>query len=261
MSLPNSIVSVARRLVKRVDRQLGARADKIRRLPPFQRVLRFAEGIPQNASEQEAIFTPRYGFRNLRDPKDGSYSGPGSTVTRTEAIREALPKLLRELNIETMIDAPCGDMKWMHTVELPVMRYIGVDVIRGLIETNTKLYADEQHSFVHLDLVHDVLPPADLVFNRDMLIHLSYADSGNFIAQLKRSGARYLLTTHFPEQTANQDIATGGFRVLNLERAPFHFPAPLRVISEHYTANPLHSDKCMALWEIASLPLPRSQSN
>jgi hypothetical protein len=60
-----------------------------------------------------------------------------------------------------------------------------------------------------------------------------------------------LLTTHFPDQPENQDIKTGGFRVLNLERAPFHFPAPLRVISEHYTANPLHKDKCMALWEIA----------
>jgi hypothetical protein len=254
MPLQLTFVSAARRLVKRVDRRLGARADRVRRLAPVQRVLRFAEGIPQDASDQEAIFTPRYGFRNLRDPKDGSYSGPGSTIPRTEAIREALPKLLRELNVETMIDAPCGDMKWMQTVELPVTHYLGVDVIRGLIEDNTRRYGDDQRTFLHLDLVHEPLPPADLIFNRDMLIHLSYADITQFIAQLKRSGARYLLTTHFPDQPENHDIKTGGFRVLNLERAPFHFPAPLRVISEHYTANPLHKDKCMALWEVASLP-------
>jgi hypothetical protein len=142
-------------------------------------------------------------------------------------------------------------MKWMQTVELPVTHYLGVDVIRGLIEDNTRRYGDDQRTFLHLDLVHEPLPPADLIFNRDMLIHLSYADITQFIAQLKRSGARYLLTTHFPDQPENQDIKTGGFRVLNLERAPFHFPAPLRVISEHYTANPLHKDKCMALWEIA----------
>jgi hypothetical protein len=38
--------------------------------------------------------------------------GFSGEIQRTAAIREALPALLRELHIMTMIDAPCGDLKW-----------------------------------------------------------------------------------------------------------------------------------------------------
>ena len=39
------------------------------------------------------------------------------------------------------------------------------------------------------------------------------------------------------------------------------FPPPLRLITENYTANPQHKDKSMALWEVASLPLPSIASS
>ncbi len=154
-----------------------------------------------------------------------------------------------------MVDAPCGDFKWMREVELPVEKYIGVDVVKELIDANNQAYANAQREFRHLDLVENVLPKVDLVFNRDVLIHLSYADIFRFIARLKQGGCTYLLTTHFPEQAENRDIPTGEWRPVNLEIAPFGFPKPLRTISEKYTANPEHADKCLALWRIDAIPV------
>jgi len=214
-----------------------------------------ASAAPADATRHEKIFTRRYGFRGLKDPKQGSYSGPGSTVERTVAIREAIPQLLVELDCKTLVDAPCGDFKWMQHIDLPVDQYIGVDVIRGLIEVNRIHFANEQRSFVHLDLVEQTLPKADLVLNRDMLIHLSFGDIAKFVRLLKASGCRYLLTSHFPMQAANHDIDTGDWRPVNLEIAPFGFPAPKLTISERYTANPEHADKCLALWDIRDIPL------
>jgi hypothetical protein len=208
----------------------------------------------KKTTRHEVIFTPRYGVRTLKDSKLGSYSGPGSTVKRTAEVQNALPRLLEELDCKIFIDAPCGDFKWMQHVELPVERYVGVDVIRDLIEINTRKFSNEKRSFVQMDLVRQVLPTGDLVFNRDMLIHLSYRDIARFISLLKQSGSKYLLTSHFPEQTSNHDIRTGSWRPVNLEISPFDFPAPVLTISERYRENRQHADKCLALWKIADLP-------
>jgi hypothetical protein len=205
-------------------------------------------------SVHEAIFTRRYGIRNLRDPVDGSYSGPGSTVARTEAIREAIPVLLKELGCEILVDAPCGDFKWMQTVELPVAQYIGADVVRDLIDINNRKFGNNQRLFIHVDLVENVLPRADVVLNRDMLIHLSFEDIGRFLRLLKKSGSTYLLTSHFPWQSKNCNIATGEWRPVNLEIHPFSFPNPMATISERYTQNEQHADKCLALWKVSDIP-------
>lgn len=90
----------------------------------------------KDATKHEKIFTPKYGIRRLKDPEHGSYSGPGSTVERTRAIRAALPELLTDLGCDSMVDAPCGDFRWMQEIELPLEKYIGVDVVRELISSN-----------------------------------------------------------------------------------------------------------------------------
>ena len=142
----------------------------------------------------------------------------------------------------------------MQHVDLPVEKYIGVEVIRELIEINAEKFSNQQRSFLHMDLVEQVLPQADVVLNRDMLIHRSFEDIAKFLALLHESGCVYLLTSHFPRQVTNRDIETGAWRPVNLEIAPFAFPPPLHTICERYTQNEQHSDKCLALWKVADLP-------
>jgi hypothetical protein len=69
-----------------------------------------------------------------------------------------------------------------------------------------------------------------------------------------RSGIPYLLTTTFPRGEANEDIVTGDWRVLDLERAPFHLPAPLRILNEGCTeGSGVFADKSLGLWRTEAL--------
>ena len=73
----------------------------------------------------------------------------------------------------------------------------------------------------------DRLPAADLVLCRDCLPHFSLRDARRALENIVASGSTFLLTTTFTDRQANQDIRTGDFRALNLERAPFALPSPL----------------------------------
>src|SRR5688572_15166107 len=61
-----------------------------------------------------------------------SRSGPGSTLARTEHLREGLPRLLDELGVRSLLDAPCGDFHWMQHVVPHLDRYVGVDIVPEL---------------------------------------------------------------------------------------------------------------------------------
>ena len=68
------------------------------------------------------------------------------------------------------------------------------------------------------------------------------------------SGIPYILTTTVPRCEANEDIVTGDWRVLDLERAPFHLPAPLRILNEGCTeGSGVFADKSLGLWRTEAL--------
>ena len=47
-----------------------------------------------------------------------SVSGEGSNLVQTSTIRRELEKLLAELNIRALLDAPCGDFNWIRHVPM-----------------------------------------------------------------------------------------------------------------------------------------------
>jgi hypothetical protein len=97
------------------------------------------------------------------------------------------------------------------------------------------------------------LPSVDLIFCRDCLVRLSFANIRSAIANIKASGLTYLLTTTYPGRQ-NSDIATGEWRPINLQAKPFGFPPPLVLINEQCVVTPGYRDKSMGLWRIADLP-------
>lgn len=202
-------------------------------------------------------------FRQIRASNhwrsDVSVSGLGSDLVQTAAIRAALPPLLAELQVTTMLDLPCGDGGWISTLALPVREYTGADIVPELVEANSRTYGNEQRRFALLDLTRDELPRADLLLCRDCLVHLSGDDIWRALHNVKRSGIRYLLTTTFTAQESYEEITTGDWRALNLERAPFHFPAPLALINEGCTeGDGQFADKSLGLWSVAQLPSDES---
>jgi len=220
-----------------------------KRLPfliPLSRRLRFSGKTP------EQVFTEEF-RRNRRVWKDrDSASGPGSSLAQTEAVRRALPGLLRELGCRSLLDAPCGDFFWMKLLELDV-DYIGGDIVAELVRENQRRYGDARRRFVHLDLLQDELPRADLVLCRDCLVHLSFEHIRQALANIRKSGCRYLLTTTFVDRDANADILTGLWRPVNLQLPPFGFSEPVRLIDEE-SPLPDQRDKRLGLWKVEDIP-------
>lgn len=204
-----------------------------------------------STTSAEEVFTYIYQTNKWHDPE--SRSGRGSNMERTAAVRAELPALLSRLGIDSMLDIPCGDFYWMKQVDLPVSRYTGADIVADLVAANNQHYANAQRHFVKLNLLTDELPKADLILCRDCLVHFSFADIERAVDTIRRSGATYLLTTHFPEVSGNADIVTGKHRCLNLQLPPFHWPEPLAEIAEGHSGRKA-GHKHLSLWRVADLP-------
>ena len=183
-----------------------------------------------------------------------SFSGTGSDVYQTRIITKELPVVFRNYGISTVLDIPCGDFYWMKKVDLININYIGADIVNDLIAKNSEQYGRDNLRFQKLDLIKDKLPNVDLIFCRDCLVHLSFKDIFHALDNLCASQSEYLLTTTFTERTRNHDIATGQWRTINLEVAPFLLPRPFELINEGCTEGAgAYADKALGLWKIADI--------
>jgi SAM-dependent methyltransferase len=180
-----------------------------------------------------------------------SSSGIGSTESETQILREALPELWQDLKVTSILDIPCGDFGWMSQLDLPEIRYVGADIVPDLIATHQKNYSGRNREFLVLDATRDHLPKVDLILCRDCLVHLSFDNVQRALDNFRRSGSKYLLTTHFVQQAANQEIEDGDWRPLNLQKAPFYLPSPQRILVEGcQEADGAFADKTLALWAL-----------
>lgn len=183
-----------------------------------------------------------------------SISGPGSSLAQTAEIRRRLPLLFASLEINSMLDAPCGDHNWLRHVDLKLEKYVGIDVVPSIIEQNRNRYENQIKKFYVSDITKDFLPQCDLIFCRDYLVHLSFTEIFAALRNFCNSDAKYLLMTTFPNTQVNADIQTGGWRTLNFQIAPFHFPAPIRLLNERCTENNgKFADKSLGLWKISDI--------
>jgi hypothetical protein len=192
--------------------------------------------------------------RDNRWQDSESLSGGGSNLRQTERIRHEIPGLLSRIGTESVLDAPCGDFHWMRLVDLGGIHYIGADIVAPLIVRCREKYGSEKRQFLVRNIVTDPLPRADIIFNRDCLVHLSYEHVFATLRNFCASGSKYLLTTTYTSRKVNWNIVTGNWRPVNLEISPFNFPSPLEVIVE---ASSEHdgdfADKSLALWRLESL--------
>lgn len=183
---------------------------------------------------------------------DESVSGPGSSMARTATVRAELPALCERLGIRTLLDVPCGDATWIRQVDRCVDRYIGADIVPELIDDLRRTAADFEE-FHCLDAISDDLPAADAVLARDFFIHLPQRHVLTAVENMRRTGARYLLTTHFGEHD-NADIVTGLWRPVNLTAPPYSFGEPLATIDEA-VPDERFRDKTLAVFDFDAIPI------
>jgi len=200
----------------------------------------------------QAVFTEIY--RTNAWHGESSVSGMGSGLNQTATIRRQLPQILRDFNVHSMLDAACGDYFWLKEAELPLDRYVGIDIVKPLIAHNRQTYGGERRDFLCLNLVTNPLPQVDLILCRDCLVHLPLNDALAAIGNFKRSQSTFLLTTTFTETLRNKDKNRGRWRPLNLEIPPFDFPPPSKIINEQCTCmGGQYPYKCLGLWRLDAI--------
>ena len=190
-----------------------------------------------------------------------SKSGTGSDLETTKILRPQLVELVNSLNIQTMVDIPCGDFYWMKEIikDLNTDMYLGVDIVEEMIVINKTKYENLESKpkiwFSKASIINNPLPQSDLIFSRDCLVHFSYATARKILDNIIKSNSTYLLMTTFTSKTrAYPDILDGQWRAINFEAAPFNLPPPLKIINEGCTEdNNNWPDKSLALWEISNL--------
>ncbi len=191
-----------------------------------------------------------------------SVSGLGSESGATAQLRQELPGFLRRLGIASILDAPCGDGDWISDLT-PALAYTGVDIVPDLVISLRERAERERTDRVYMlaDITRDPLPRADAVLCRDCLVHLSFSNIRSTVSNFRCSGSQWLVTTTFPDLSANFDCEDGDWRALNFELSPFCWGSPVSLLVEGCTEG--HggwADKSLAAWRIADLP-SSEQSN
>jgi len=173
-------------------------------------------------------------YRNRLWGSDKTPSGAGSSIDYTANLRAKLPSLVAKYEIRTIFDAPCGDLNWMKLL-LPVLNanYFGGDIVKELIDGHRRVHASPTARFLHINLIEDEFPNADLMICRDCLFHLSYSHIKRVLENYVNADIAYLLTTSHITAQPNTDITTGDFRLLNLIEKPYYFDScPLERIDD-----------------------------
>jgi hypothetical protein len=215
--------------------------------PPVRAHLRFAADSAAFAGLDLAARFDRIHATNLWGAVT-SRAGLGSEAGATLSLATALPRLLQRLGVVALLDAPCGDTRWLPPIA--GIAYTGVDIVPALIDAARAGGGDYRLA----DITRDPLPLADTILCRDCLVHLSFANITRAVANFRASGATWLLATTFPGLQANIDCDDGDWRALNFTLPPFGWPQPVETIVEDCTeGSGGWADKAIGVWRLASL--------
>ncbi len=142
----------------------------------------------------------------------------------------------------TVVDLGCGDFTVGSRIVPHCGRYVGVDVVKPLIEHHQRHHSGQTVGFEHLNIITDRLPDGEVCLVRQVFQHLSNEEIGIILGKLRQY--RYaIVTEHLPDPSGsvvpNLDKAHGADIRLSvnsgvyLEHPPFSVPKnEMRVLLE-----------------------------
>jgi SAM-dependent methyltransferase len=167
------------------------------------------------------------------DPNAPFYSGIGSYDPSVLDYIDLVKSIIRKHNVRSVTEIGCGDFAVASQYVDACSAYIGVDVVKGLIDRNSRMFASGRVRFICKDATKSKLDPSDLCIIRQVLQHVSNKDVQNI---LDNQQSKYLLITeHLPAEANirafNLDKKTGGdIRVqfgsgIFIDKPPFNLNA------------------------------------
>jgi len=186
----------------------------------------------------EDVFTEIYRQRKWGASEKGEDfdSGLGTTQTKhVEAYISAFKMLANQKGFHggRFVDIGCGDFRIGRQLVPFSGSYVGLDVVKPLIDRNQRLFGSRNVMFQYADATQDALPKGDVCLLRQVFQHLSNKQIAAVLAKL--SQYRWvLIAEHLPLDSnlmrANLDKVHGAdIRVYKdsgvyLDKAPFDIP-------------------------------------
>ena len=241
MSIENiKLPLLAQRIVNRIGHPFGVN--------PFPRT--FPNPLAESAGHATEVFDEVY--RHNYWGSEQSRSGVGSEIVFTARYRTGLAALVRSLGFRKMFDAPCGDLNWI----TPLIAEAGIEYVGGDISSLVVEDALCRHPELDLrvfDITKDSFPEADVWHCRDCLFHLPFEAIRQALLNFACSSIPYALITSHRARLLhrNLDVGFGGFRLLDLQRAPIMFPRPLERIPDFTAGRDFPRYVC--LWSRAQI--------
>lgn len=178
-----------------------------------------------------------------------------SSIEFTKTLRLMVPPLFKKYNIISMFDSGCNDCTWASRWEDSI-KYSGGDISLSMV-------SEAWNNFPHLDVrLHDAttdpFPNVDVIFCRDVAIHLNNQDKRKLLNNWISSQVSWLMITHDETLTSNRDFeySVDSFPLapVNWCIDPWNFPPPKDSV---YEIKDSDRGRCMALWhrdQIRKLP-------
>lgn len=172
--------------------------------------------------------------RNIFTPQYTDDSGPGSKLESTAPYREFLEDWIHKNKVRSILDLGCGDMEVMSHVDLSskltddgfAVHYRGIDCIEERIAQNKKRFphysfaCHDLRSFTNTDLVlSGWAMPHTLVLVKDVIQHWATPEILGWLKEFRPYQALVTNCNYGP--TVNTEIATGGWRAIDLTAPPF----------------------------------------
>ncbi|MCH9617434.1 MAG: hypothetical protein SP4CHLAM5_07230 [Chlamydiia bacterium] len=184
------------------------------------------------AKDLETVFTNIYKNKLFPRGYPETVSGKGSMIAYTTKVREALPTLIKEYDIKTILDLPSGDFNWMKEVNLTGISYHGGDIVKEIIDNNIAKYQTTNIDFSYMNAVSSKIDKYDLIICRDLLLHLSNANIHKVIDNIRQSGSKYALISTYSKIDKVTEIQDGHCRPVNLALPFYGTGEPLFYIDE-----------------------------
>jgi len=167
-------------------------------------------------------------FTNIYDKNIwGDGSGKGSSIEYNKKYIEYLEKIIKEKNINSILDLGCGDWNFSKIINYDNINYLGIDCVDKVIKSNIENYKKNNINFICDDIYNldnFFKNEIDLVIIKDVLQHLSDEEIELFLNKLLEKNFKYLLITNaFSKKKIDRNVNTRyRYSKLNVNHYPLN---------------------------------------
>ena len=165
-----------------------------------------------------------------------SVSGHGSNINTEQFInlKKNFNDFIHDYKIESILDMPCGDFLWMKEIlKDKKINYLGIDIVRELIEKNNKKFQNNDINFENHDIVkYSPRKSFDLIIIRDLFIHIDNSDILEILNKIKNIDFKFIALNSY-DNKINTNVIIGKHRKINLLNHPFNLKKPFYLFKDY----------------------------